>query len=115
MISINDSRNTVLPYSNFGKIKVRILDPLDMIIGKIERFTDVDIQDVTYLIEKFSIKAEELLAVWARALRNSIKSEKNFLFRKQVESFIKTYSKSLWGFEEDELLHLWNTFLRRKM
>lgn len=115
MISINSNRNTTLPYCSFGRIKVRILDPFDMIIGKIERFTDIDIQDVTFLIGKFSIKAEELLAVLAKALHRSVKSEKNFLFRKQVESFIKTYSKKLWGLEKDELLLLWDSSLQIKL
>src|SRR3972149_6369566 len=115
MISINNSRDTALPYSDFGKINVRILDPLDMSIGKIERFTDIDVQDVTYLIKKFSINAEELLTTWAKALNRSVKSEKSFLFRKQVESFIKTYSKSLWGLEGDEFLYLWNSLLQRKL
>ena len=115
MISINNNRDTALPYSDFGKINVRILDPLDMSIGKIERFTDIDVQDVTYLIKKFSINAEELLTTWAKALNRSVKSEKSFLFRKQVESFIKTYSKSLWGLEGDEFLYLWNSLLQRKL
>ncbi len=115
MISINSNRNTTLPYCSFGRIKVRILDPFDMIIGKIERFTDIDIQDVTFLIGKFSIEAEELLAVFAKALHRSVKSEKNFLFRKQVESFIKTYSKKLWGLEENKLLHLWDSLIRSKV
>ena len=115
MISINNNRDTALPYSDFGKINVRILDPLDMSIGKIERFTDIDVQDVTYLIKKFSINAEELLTAWARALNKSLKSEKNFLFRKQVESFIKTYSKKLWGVEESELLFLWGSLLQKEI
>ena len=115
MISINSNRNTTLPYCCFERITVRILDPFDMIIGKIERFTDIDIQDVTFLIGKFSIEAEELLAVFAKALHRSVKSEKNFLFRKQVESFIKTYSKRLWGLEENKLLRHWDSSLQTKL
>lgn len=115
MISINNNRNTALPYSDFGKINVRILDPLDMSIGKIERFTDIDVQDVIFLIKKFSMKPEELLTVWAKALNKSTKSEKVFLFRKQVESFIKTYSKKLWGIEDSELLFLWGSLLQKEI
>lgn len=115
MISINNNRDTALPYSDFGKINVKILDPLDMSIGKIERFTDIDVQDVTYLIKKFSMKPEELLTAWARALNKSLKSEKIFLFRKQVESFIKTYSKELWGVEDSELLFLWGSLLQKEI
>jgi hypothetical protein len=115
MISINNNRNTALPYSDFGKINVRILDPLDMSIGKIERFTDIDIQDIIFLIKKFSMKPEELLTVWAKALSKSTKSEKVFLFRKQVESFIKTYSKKLWGVDAKSLLSLWNSLLQRNL
>ncbi|MFQ5686368.1 MAG: DUF6036 family nucleotidyltransferase [Candidatus Scalindua sp.] len=115
MVSINSNRSTTLPYCSFGRIKVRILDPFDMIIGKIERFTDIDIQDVTFLIGKFSIEAEELLAVFAKALHRSVKSEKNFLFRKQVESFIKTYSKKLWRLEEGELLFFWDSSLQKNL
>lgn len=115
MISINNNRDTALPYSDFGKINVRILDPLDMSIGKIERFTDIDVQDVTYLIKKLSMKPEELLTAWARALNKSLKSEKIFLFRKQVESFIKTYSKELWGVEDSELLFLWGSLLQKEI
>ena len=51
-----------------------------MSIGKIERFTDIDVQDVIFLIKKFSINAEKLLTAWARALNKSLKSEKNFYF-----------------------------------
>lgn len=115
MISINNNRDTALPYSDFGKITVRILDPLDMSIGKIERFTDIDVQDVTYLIKKLSMNPEELLTAWARASNRSLKSEKIFLFRKQVESFIKTYSKELWGVEDSELLFLWDSLLQKEI
>lgn len=52
MISISNNRKTALPYGNFGRITVKILDPFDMSIGKIERFTDIDIQDVIFLIKK---------------------------------------------------------------
>jgi hypothetical protein len=115
MISISSSRDSVLPYKLFGRITVKILDPIDMSIGKIERFTDIDIHDVTFLIKKVSINSEELLTAWAKALNRSVKSEKNFLFRKQVESFIETYSKSLWGLEGGELLCLWKSLLKRKL
>jgi len=115
MISINNNRNTALPYSDFGKINVRILDPLDMSIGKLERFTDIDVQDVIFLIKKFSMKPEELLTVWAKALNKSTKSEKVFLFRKQVESFIKTYSKKLWRVDAESHLILWNSLLQKKL
>ncbi|MFV1975693.1 MAG: DUF6036 family nucleotidyltransferase [Candidatus Scalindua sp.] len=115
MISINDDRHTSLPYGNFGKINVKILDPFDMSIGKIERFTDIDIQDVTYLIGKFSIKAEELLSAWAIALNKSIKSEKIFLFRRQVESFIKMHSEELWGVDAKNLLSFWNSLFQRDL
>ena len=115
MISINNNRNTALPYCDFGKISVRILAPLDMSIGKIERFTDIDVQDIIFIIKKFSINAEELLTAWARALNKSLKSEKNFLFRRQVESFIKTYSKKLWGVDAESLLILWDSLLQRRL
>ena len=114
MISISDNRKTALPYDKFGKITVKILDPFDMSIGKIERFTDIDIQDVIFLIKKFSMKPEELLTAWAKALNRSTKSEKTFLFRKQVESFIITYSKKTWGTEADGLIHLWKSLLQKK-
>jgi hypothetical protein len=114
MIKINNNRNTTLPYDKFGNITVRIFDPYDMCVGKIERFTDIDIQDVIFLIKKFSMKPEEILSVLAKALKESVKSEKNFLFRKQVESFIKTYSNKLWGLNAEKLLAIWGLFLNKE-
>lgn len=113
MKNISNDRDNAVPYKRFGKIEVKILDPIDMSIGKIERFTDIDIQDVMFIIKEFSMKSQDLLVAWAKALNTSVKSETNFLFRKQVELFIKSHSMSLWKIESDPLLHKWSLLLKK--
>ncbi len=113
MISISNNRDKAIPYNQFSKVKVGIVDPMDSIIGKIERYTDIDAQDVIFLIKKFSIKPDDLIASLAKALNDSVKSEKIFLFKKQVELFISTYSQSLWGVEKDDLLRSWSSLLKK--
>lgn len=112
MINISSNRNSAKFFAKYGTVLVNILSPFDMIIGKIERFTDTDIEDVLFLLKKNHINSDELLTAWANALKNSLKSEKSFLFQRQVEVFVTTYSKEIWGVEHAELLYLWNSLIK---
>ncbi len=70
-------------------LEVRVLDPLDFIIAKLRRFTEEDIEDALFVAKKYQIKSEQIAQSADSALAHSIKDTTLFLFKKNVELFLK--------------------------
>lgn len=97
MITLLDYRKKTSFYKKYGKLAVRVLDPAYWSIGKMTRFIDPDIQDMIQVFRKKKVPAMRLAKVWGRALKESPRSAKLILFRRQVESFFGFYGKKIWG------------------
>ena len=101
MISLLSYREHTVPYRHFGKLKVCLLDPVYWAIGKLNRYTQSDVQDVEWVLRKKGASPEEAIRVWGRALRESPLSEAKLLFRKHVEHFLRAHGREIWGAKFD--------------
>ena len=96
-ITLLDYRRHTAPYRRFGKLNVRLLDPVYWSIGKLGRYFDLDVDDVVRVLKRKRVPADSTIRVWARALRKSPRSTAITQFRNQVEHFLRTYGKTIWG------------------
>jgi len=70
-------------------LEVKALSPLDLIIAKLRRFTEEDIQDARFILEKYRISPEEIAQSAEEAIRHSAKDTALFLFRTNVRIFLE--------------------------
>ena len=105
-ITLLDYRRHTLPYKRFGRLDVRLLDPLYWTIGKLTRYLDPDVQDLVTVLKSQPISPDRLTRLWAQALRKSPRSDAGARFRRQVEHFLRTYGNLIWGAEFDASSHV---------
>ncbi len=101
MIEYLDYRRRTIPYKRIGKLNVRLMAPEYWTIGKVTRFLEIDILDLTKVIKKKRLKSGMLIKLWGRALRKSRLSKASSCFRDHVIYFLKTYGKKVWGKDFD--------------
>jgi hypothetical protein len=100
-ITLMDYRRRTLPYRTFGKLEVRILEPAYWAIGKLSRYLDPDVQDLIAVFKRQRPVPARLVSVWGAALKASVRSTAQGHFRRQVEHFLRTYGRRIWGAEFD--------------
>ncbi|MBI3615364.1 MAG: hypothetical protein HY211_02490 [Candidatus Omnitrophica bacterium] len=107
VISLMDYRRRTIPYRHFGKLKICLLDPVYWSIGKMSRYLEPDVQDLIAVFKSRKISGNRLVQVWARALRASPPSTGVSQFRRQVENFLGTYGRTIWGkqFDPGQAIH----------
>ena len=110
MIDFLDYRKQALPYKKIGLLDVKFMAPEYWTIGKMVRYWELDVQDVRKVIRKRKISPDELVSLWARALRASPLSQACGEFRDHVTDFLKRYGKRLWGsaFDADAALDVFD-------
>ena len=69
-------------------LDIKALSPLDLIIAKLRRFTEEDIQDALFIVEKYNIGVVDIERAAEEAIQNSAKDTALFLFRRNVELFV---------------------------
>jgi hypothetical protein len=72
-----------------GRITVRILSPLDLVMSKLRVMRESDIQDARFLIRRFKITKLQIRRAMNRMIRVSIPSTDLFFFQRFVEEFLK--------------------------
>lgn len=97
MINYLNYRKTSISYKKIGQIDVRLMAPEYWTLGKMTRFLEIDVKDITKVIKKKRLRAGRLVSLWARALRASPLSLTKGQFRRNVENFINMHGKKLWG------------------
>lgn len=70
-------------------LEVKVLSPLDFIIAKLRRFTEEDIQDALFVAEKYKIDDKKIERFADETIRHSIKDTALFLFRENLQLFLK--------------------------
>lgn len=110
MTSLSGYREQAKLYKSFGKLVVKIVDPLNLIAPKLSRFLDRDIEDVNVLIKNFKISRHQLLEHLKQVYDRSPVSIEKGLFRNQVAQFLKDYQQELWSRQEP--LPPWLTVLK---
>lgn len=73
-------------------LRVRVLAPVDFILAKLRRGTDVDLEDALLVAERYQITADELRATAQATLTASPQDTALFLFRKTVDLFCQSLS-----------------------
>ena len=67
---------------------VKVLHPVDLVISKLRRFTDEDIEDALFVAKKFNVSAKQLESAKNKVLARSPKDTILFRFKKNVDFFI---------------------------
>jgi hypothetical protein len=96
-ISILDYKRRAIAYRRFGPLRVYLLDPVAWSIGKMTRYMDADVKDMVEVFRRQRTPANRLIKYWAEALRHSPLSARLLAFRKQVEHFLKSHGRTIWG------------------
>lgn len=109
MVSYLDYRKTAFFYKQFGKLEVKLISPEYWTIGKMARFYQLDIQDMTRIIKKKKLKPEILVKLWRRASDASPVSLELGQFKDHVQYFLHAYAHRLWG-KKTNLAKLLNQF-----
>lgn len=68
-------------------VRLRLLHPIDFVIAKLRRGTDLDLQDATYVMRRFSLTTQAVKEAASAALAASPKDTTLFLFRTIVQAF----------------------------
>lgn len=97
MIDYLDYRDKTIPYKKIGRLNVRLMAPEYWTIGKMTRFFEIDIQDMVHVIKKRKLNQDNIVRLWARALKASPMSLVKRDFVIHVKLFIKDYGKKIWG------------------
>jgi hypothetical protein len=108
MITLLDYRRSSRLYRRFGRLEVRLLNPVNWSIGKLTRYLDPDIRDVAQVFRVREVAAAAAARTWGRALRASPPSSAQFQFRRNVEDFFAREGREIWGraFEPDAAAHV---------
>ncbi|HXV27398.1 MAG TPA: hypothetical protein VD913_00385 [bacterium] len=96
-ITYLDYEKHTTPYKRFGNVEVRLLAPEYWAIGKLTRYLDPDIRDLTEVLFKNRVPWQRACRLWGKALRGSPKSTACELFRRQIENFLASRGKKIWG------------------
>jgi hypothetical protein len=97
MISLLDYKRSSRARFRFGPVTVRLLHPVNWSIGKLTRFLDPDIRDVTEVFRRQHVPARSAARTWGQALRASPASTSQFQFRRNVEIFFEREGSRVWG------------------
>ena len=68
-------------------IRLRLLHPIDFVIAKLRRGTDLDLQDAAYVMRRFGLSTQAVEEAAASAIAASPKDTTLFLFRTIVRTF----------------------------
>lgn len=111
-ITLLDYQRHTLPYQRIGRLNIRLLHPLYWSIGKLARYFALDVDDLVTVLKRRRLPLASAIRVWAAALRASPRSTALPQFRSQVEDFLRTHGRTIWGrrFDADAAVH---RFLRQ--
>ena len=96
-VTLLDYRRHTTLYRRFGTLTVRLLDPAYWAIGKLGRYFALDVDDLVQVLTRRRMPAAAAVRIWGRALRESPRSTALTQFRAQVEHFLRTYGRTIWG------------------
>jgi hypothetical protein len=71
------------------RLRVRLLSPVDFIVAKLRRGTDVDHEDAMFVAKRFGVSASAVRDAAAAAVAASRQDTALFLFNKTVELFCR--------------------------
>lgn len=69
------------------QLRIRLLAPIDFVIAKLRRGTDLDLDDAAFVVNQSRLTSDHVRAAAAAALAASPQDTAIFLFRKTVVLF----------------------------
>ena len=79
---------------NQANLRVRVLTPIDFVIAKLRRGTDLDLDDALLVAQHYRLSADTIQSCARTALAASPQDTAQFLFQKTVDLFCKSLSSS---------------------
>ena len=76
-----------------GKLRIRLLHPVDFVIAKLRRGTEQDFEDAQEVVMRFHIPPADIQIAADSAMQASPKDTALFTFRKTVDVFSRLISK----------------------
>jgi Nucleotidyltransferase of unknown function (DUF6036) len=73
-----------------SNLRIRLLAPVDFVIAKLRRGTDLDLDDATFVAKRFHVTSDQIRTAAAAALAASPQDTTLFLFRKTVDLFCQS-------------------------
>ena len=73
-----------------ANLHVRLLAPIDFVIAKLRRGTDLDLDDASFVANRFHLTTDHIRKAAAAAIDASPKDTALFLFQKTVDLFCKS-------------------------
>ena len=95
-ISLLAYRRTALPLKRYGRIQVRVLDPLHWSIGKIARYLNSDADDLIEVFRRVQPDPLTVARTWSRALRQSQPSSQLWNVKRQMLDFFHRHARAVW-------------------
>ncbi len=118
MVHVKKNRYTPTFYKKIKNIIFETAHPLEIIIKKLHRYYSKDIEDALFLFEHFNITDNQLLEAIKCAIKDSPVSEQLFMFKRNIENFVHSYSLKLWQTKPESLLEklnkLWEEAIKEK-
>ena len=95
-ISLLAYRRTAQPFKRYGRIEVRVLDPLHWSIGKVARYLNSDADDLIVVFRRIQPEPLTVARTWARALQKSPPSSQLWPVKQQMLDFFRTHARAVW-------------------
>jgi hypothetical protein len=101
LVIMPNYRRHTQPYRRYGRVTVHLLEPAYWAVPKLARYLDTDRLDLQVVLRSQRVRPQHLAQVCGRALRTSPRSSALFLFRQDVEDFLRTHGAQVWGDDFD--------------
>ena len=119
VVSVRKNRYEPVPVAQVKGITFQAANPLEVLVKKIHRFYDKDIEDALLLIKRFNIGFKDFLKTIHDAVIDSQPSHALYLFKKNAEVFIREFAADLWSVKDigvllTELNQVWTESIAEK-
>lgn len=74
-------------------LHVQVLAPLDLVISKLRRFTEEDVQDARFLVKRFGLTPDQIRSHAQQAIKASPRDNMLLVFKRNVEIFLGSLSE----------------------
>ena len=95
-LSLLAYRRNAKPIKRYGRIQVRVLDPLHWSIGKVGRYFNKDVTDLVEVFKRVQPDPLVVARTWSRALRASPASSQLWNIKRQMLDFFRTHGPAVW-------------------
>ncbi|MDF0644548.1 MAG: DUF6036 family nucleotidyltransferase [Nitrospira sp.] len=88
-VGYRDRASDLVHHAN---LRVRLMAPLDYVIAKLRRGTEIDLDDAAFVVKRFHLTADQIRAAAGAAIAASPRDTVLFLFRTTVDLFCQSLS-----------------------